>query len=145
MSDTERERLLAQFARKTEETKEEVAATDGEQYEAFKPLNRRQVSLHIRPVGEPLLAAKYGYLLYVVTAPSGRRLDVAFSFALVTIKGRNLREIGNAIADEHCAFVQQFDPKQWPKPKDDSAPLIEAIAYMMTTPQDVTGEKEETT
>ena len=137
------EELLAQFEQRSSAAKASLAVpVESEDYEAFKPVDRRQLSLHIRPVAEPFLWAKYGYLLYVVAAPSGRRLDVAFSFALVTITGRNLQEIADAIANERCAFVQQFNPKQWAKPKDDSAPFVETIAYLMTKPQDVTENKE---
>ena len=135
------EELLAQFERKESE-KATLASTDAEQYEAFRVVDRRQLSLHLRPIGEPYLRAQYKYLLYVVEAPSGTRLEVVFSFGIVTVKGRHLREIADAINNERCAYVQQFDAKQWPKPKDGSAPFVESLSYHMTMPQDVTGDKE---
>jgi hypothetical protein len=135
MSDTDKERALSQFQQKSAESKSAVVG-EGEQYEAFKVVDRRQLSLHVRPVGEPLLILKYSYMLYAIAAPSGRRLDLTFSFMLVTIKGRNLHALADAIGDERCAYLQQFDPATWPALKDESAPLIESIHYVMNLPME---------
>ena len=136
IGEEEEDELLAQFERTSAEA---TAATDGEQYEAFSVKDRRQLSLYVRPVGEPYQWVTYRYLLQMLAAPAGNRLDLVFSFQLITITGRNLLEIGDAISKERCEFLQQFDAKKWPLPKDASAPFIESIKYKMSTPSDMEG------
>lgn len=131
--------LTAQFERQSAQEKADIVAGDGEQYEAFNVVDRVQISLYLRPVGEPYQWVTYTYLLQTLAAPAGDRIDLVFSFQLVTITGRNLLQVGSAIAKRRCEFVQQFDPKKWPLPKDESAPFIASIKYKMSTPSDLAG------
>jgi hypothetical protein len=132
--------LLAQFERKSEQEKAAVTSADAEEYEAFSVKDRMQNSLYVRAVGEPYQWVTYRYLLQTLAAPSGSRLDLVFSFQLVTITGRNLLPIADAIAKGRCEFVQQFDAKHWPKPKDDSAPFVSSIKYKMSAPVNMAEE-----
>ncbi len=129
--------LLAQFEKKSEAGKAEVLAGDGEEYEAFDVKDRRLLNLYVRPIADPYQWVSYRYLLHSVAAPDGTRLDLVFSFLLITITGRNLLVIGDAIAKERCGFLQQFDVEKWPRPKDTSAPFIETIKYRMNMPTDL--------
>lgn len=133
--------LLAQFERKSESEKSALHAGDGEAYEAFAVRDRRQLSLYIRPASDPYQWVTYRYLLHMVASPSGNRLDLVFSFMLVTLTGRNLLDIGDAISKERCAFIQQYDSGKWPLVKDGSAPFIESIIYRMNAPADAVKEK----
>ncbi len=128
--------LLAQFERRSAAATAEISTPEGEEYEAFHVFDRKQLALHINVVGEPIPSGNYSYWLYSIISPSGRRLDVAFTFMTVTLKGRNLFPVRDAIANARTPFVQQYDPKRWPKPKDASAPFIEAISYEMSKAQE---------
>lgn len=98
-----------------------------EQYEAFKAVNRRQIRVHIRPVGQPGERMTYGYLHRIVD-DEGRQeqLALVFMFAVVILRGRNLYAIADALDEERCQFVQQYDPTRWPMPPQDK-PLVESI------------------
>ena len=98
-----------------------------EPYEAFKAVNRRQLRLHIRPVGSPGERMTYGYLHRIVD-DEGRNEQLAFVFlfAVVIVRGRNLYPVADAVAEERAEWVQQYDPARWPMPAEDK-PLIESI------------------
>lgn len=128
MSD-ERERLLAQFQRKNEETAKPPQDDDGV-YHAYKAVDRKQRRLLIRPVSTAWEWATYQYLLRVVVDPTGRRLALIFSFMAITLKGRNLVQIAEAVADERCDFIQQFDGKRWQEPADQQAAFVESIEFI---------------
>ena len=137
MEDAEaKKQLLSQFQRKTLERKEAIegGADVPEAYEAFKPVDQRQIHLHVRPVSGPGLWIRYGSWLHIVDEPSGRRLDVYFASVVVTITGRHLGEVAYSIASERCAFIQAFNPKRWAEPKDKSAVFIDKIDYLLSQP-----------
>ena len=101
--------------------------TGPEPYEAFKAVNRRQLRVHIRPVGSPGERMTYGYLHRIVD-DEGRdeQLALVFSFAVVILRGRGLYAVAEALDEERCQWVQQFDPARWPMPAA-GKPLIESI------------------
>ena len=77
----------------------------------------------------------YSYLLRIVAdGASGTRLTLVFTFMAVTITGRNLFEVGDAIANERCDFIEEFDAKRWAKPTDPKAPFIESIEFLVESP-----------
>jgi len=61
---------------------------------------------------------------------------------VVVMLGRNLYAIGDAISDERCDFIQEFDSAKWPKPTDEAAaPFIESITiHLEKSPNEVLAE-----
>lgn len=124
---------LARY-RKTETAAERpqastASADDYEHYLAFKAVDRAQRRLLIKPVGAAQEFLPFHYLLRVVLDPKQARLALIFSFMAVTLTGRNLGPIAEAVASEHCEFIEQFDSKQWKRPAPD-APIIETIEFV---------------
>jgi hypothetical protein len=122
------EDILAKFRRPGSPPPEpEPEKTGPEPYEAFKAVNRRQLRLHIRPVGSPGERMTYGYLHRIVD-DEGRdeQLALVFSFAVVILRGRDLYPVADAIAEERAEWVQQWDAARWPMPPEDK-PFIESI------------------
>ena len=97
-------------------------------YDAFKAVDRRQVSLFLRPARNAYHWVKYATLLRIESSvPAGTSLLLLFTSLAVSIEGRNLNDVAAAIAKERCIFIEQFDPAQHIKPDDPLAPLIEHI------------------
>jgi hypothetical protein len=119
---------LAQFRREKSPTGESSAPIGSDEYVAFKAVDRRQVRLAIRPTNHAWERVPYGYLLRVVEdGIYGTELCLVYTFAVFVILGRNLSGIADAIADERCEFVQEFDPSRWEMPTDENAPFVESI------------------
>jgi hypothetical protein len=121
------EDILAEF-RRPGDPPPPPKETGPEPYEAFKAVNRRQIRVHIRPVGSPGERMTYGYLHRIVDDEGqDEQLALVFSFAVVILRGRNLYAVAEALDEERCQWVQQWDPERWPMPPQDK-PLIESIA-----------------
>lgn len=80
----------------------------------------------------------YGYLLRVVEdGIYGTELCLVYTFAVFVILGRNLTGIADAIAEERCEFVQEYDADRWSMPTDQSAPFVESIeVHVQRLPQE---------
>ena len=76
----------------------------------------------------------YGYLQHISEDGFwGTQIALVYSFAVVIIKGHNLKDIVDAIDSEHCECLQQFDERRWPRPEDPKAPIIDSIAFHVET------------
>jgi hypothetical protein len=75
------------------------------------------------------VAIPYHLLGAVFTKRSHDGLFFSGAGLAVTIRGRNLRPIADAIRLYTCDFIQEFTPDafQQPQPADPAAPFIEAI------------------
>ena len=119
---------LAQFRKDKSPGGETVAPFGGDEYLAFKAVDRRQVRLALRPTSHAWERVPYGYLLRVVEdGIYGTELCLVYTFAVFVILGRNLSAIADAIADERCEFVQEYDPSRWAMPTDSNAPFVDSI------------------
>ena len=119
---------LAQFRREKSSSGETSAPYGSDEYQAFKAVDRRQFRLAIRPTNHAWERVPYGYLLRVVEdGVYGTELCLVYTFAVFVILGRNLTGIADAIADERCEFVQEYDESRWPMPTDPNAPFVESI------------------
>jgi hypothetical protein len=70
----------------------------------------------------------YNYLLNVTY--DRRRYGAIFltvSGLTVTIKGRALRPIVDALKLHTCEFIQAFDPEEFDEPTDPAAPYVQSI------------------
>lgn len=56
-----------------------------------------------------------------------------FSFLQVKVRGRNLREVINAIKMRNCEFIQDFHAGEYEQPKPDE-PIIESITVEWRDP-----------
>ena len=131
----EQERLLAQFQKKTTERPSVTAADyDDGLYHAFKAVDRKQRRLLVRPVGAASEWVTYQYLLRIVLDPKATKLALIFSFMVITITGRNLFQLAEAVADERCDRIEVFDPKKWLKPTDAQAAFVEAVEFVTDRP-----------
>ena len=129
---------LAQFRKDRSSTGEPGAPIGSDEYQAFKAVDRRQMRLAVRPTSHAWERVPYGYLLRVVEdGIYGTELCLVYTFAVFVILGKNLTAIADAIADERCEFVQEFDPDRWPMPTDQNAPFVESIeVHVQRMPQD---------
>ena len=120
--------LHAQFIRKdTDEPDAPASGVAG--YEAFRVVDRRQLSLHIRPAqGECCHWVNYSTLLRMEGGnPAGSSLLLFFTCLAVSIEGRNLNGVADAIAKQRCAFVEAFDLARHTSLNDPFAPFIAHI------------------
>jgi hypothetical protein len=116
--------------------------TGPEAYEAFKAVNRRQLRVHIRPVGRAGERMTYGYL-HRIADDGGlyEQIALIFSFAVVILRGRNLYPVAEAVMEERCEWVQQYDAARWPMPAADK-PLVESIDIHVAREQMASGHDE---
>src|SRR5579871_3810360 len=98
-----------------------------EEYAAFKAKDRRKIRLQLRPAGASWEWLPYGYMLRLIAGQDGRGLTLCYSFLTVFVTGRNLFDVADAIAEEHCDFIEAYDATRWPKPNDASTAFIERI------------------
>lgn len=129
---------LAQFRRQKGATSEAESPSSGEEYQAFKAVDRRQIRLAIRPTNHAWERVPYGYLLRIVEdGIYGTELCLVYSFAVFVILGRNLTPIADAISSEHCEFVQEFDESRWAEPTNPDAPFVASIeVHLQRLPQE---------
>lgn len=126
--------LLAQFERKRPEARVSQAPEPAPgEYLAFKAVDRPQHRLRVRLVRQPWERLTYAYLLRMVEDEAGTDLALIFSFAVVIIRGRNLRLLADAIDGELCEWMQEFDAAKWNKPTDAGAAFIESIEIHVET------------
>jgi hypothetical protein len=128
------EQVLAQFQKRLGRQQEATVDYDEDLYHAFKAVDRSQRRLLLKPVGTPWEWLPYQYLLRIVLDPKATRIALVFSFMAVTITGRNLTQMAGALAEERCEFIQEFDPKHWPKPTDPEAAYVESIEFITERP-----------
>jgi hypothetical protein len=96
-------------------------------YLAFKPAERRQIRVQIRPRLQQWEWLPYFTLQRIVTdADYGTSLALIWSYAVVIIRGRNLQLIDAALATERCEELREFDPDRFSQP-DATAAFIDSI------------------
>ena len=101
-----------------------------DEYLAFHAVDRDQKRLSARAVGLAWVHASYSFLQYLTEdAGRGRMFYIIYGFMVIEVRGRNLSPLVDAIRRDACAFIQQFDPARWRKPKDTSLPFIDSITF----------------
>lgn len=109
---------------------EPLPLSNDDEYLAFHAVDRDQKRLSARAVGLAWVHASYSFLQYVTEdAGRGRMFYIIYGFMVIEVRGRNLSPVVDAIRRDACAFIQQFDPARWPKPKDKSLPIIDSITF----------------
>ena len=96
-------------------------------YEAFAAKDK-VVRLDIRCASGLAHAVAYNYLLNVsYNRHTYAEIFLTVSGLTVTIKGRALRPVVDALKYQTCEFVQEFDPGEFLTPSDANAPYIESL------------------
>jgi hypothetical protein len=141
---------LAQYRKKPIGTVAEPPPPKGpEEYMAFDAKDKVD-RLSIRKADRQARTPSYGYLLDIAHDEPGTSFMLYYSFMLmVLVVGRNLKPVIMAIQMGTAEFIQEYDPARWPKPKDDKAPVIESIEFIVEqggpsgTPQKKSGDEKE--
>lgn len=134
--------VFDQFEKKPHLVKNDVLeGDDGDDYgdtrahRAYKSVDRPRVRLKIRPVSFAWERLPNRLLLRLMeNKNNGTDIVLVYSFLGVTIKGRNLQPVAEAIENERCLFTQEFDPARHDKVTDKSAPYIEKITIHAPPP-----------
>jgi hypothetical protein len=145
MQDDDPDDPLAEFRRPGDKRGEKPRAQPPplglKPYVAFDAKDKLQ-SLDIRQVLGPTHSPTYAYLLNVVFDHEYfTGFMLFFSFMVVKARGKNLREVINAIKMRKCEYIQDFHPGEYqpPKPGD---PVIESIVVEWRDPM-MTGQEGE--
>lgn len=117
-------------------------------YLAFEAKDK-VLSLDIRQVLAPSHSPTYAYLLNIEFDHeyfTGFRLY--FSFMVVSVRGKNLRDLLTAIKLRNCEYIQDFHPGEHQPPKP-GEPVIESIAVewrdpMLNARDGEAGKREDT-
>lgn len=110
------------------------ARNTGQVYQALRVAEGRQQRLKLRPRRRAWERINYGYLQRIVEdGRFGTQLGLVFSFAVIIIKGRNLQAVADAIDQERCESLTQFDPERWARLSDPAAPYIEGMEFHVQT------------
>jgi hypothetical protein len=120
--------LLAQF-RRTGATSVDGAKPPSvpQEYVAFAAKDRSQY-LDIRLARPPYHSPRNHLLVNVAyDGPFGTNFLVTYTTMNVLVRGSNLQEVVFAIQNQMAAYIQEFDPDKWPRPKNEKAPFIESI------------------
>lgn len=121
--DTEKFRRIAQGA------SIENPAGDVGVYAAFAVAEGRPPErMEIRRLVGDSHAPAYRYLMNIsYDRDFSTEIVLYYSFMEVQIRGRNLAPVVKALLASRCAFLQDYDAREYPQPVKDNAPVIEQI------------------
>jgi hypothetical protein len=97
-----------------------------ENYVAFDTKDK-VFRLRIRGTDDSVYAPGYNILLNLMYDKQGTHFILTYSVLVVLVRGKNLQRVIFAIENGMADFIQEFDFKRWPEPKDATAPFIESI------------------
>lgn len=124
---------LAQYRKKPSGVVAEPTPPKGpDEYLAFDAKDKVD-RLLIRSANAQARSPGYGYLLDIAhDGPYGTNFVLYYSFMMtVLVSGRNLQPVVMALQMGTAEFIQEFDSDKWPKPKDEKAPFIESIEFVV--------------
>jgi hypothetical protein len=103
-------------------------------YEAYDKKGRPCPYTEIRCTAQPSQSPQSRFFLAAVfSADFDEAFTLLYSFMAVEVRGRNLREVRQAIQNSRCEFIQEYHEQEFlPPGKDD--PVIESIRF-------ITGDK----
>jgi hypothetical protein len=106
----------------------ENPAGDPKQYAAYENVKGRpQTRLRIRRLTDVSMAPDYRLLSNVVFNDFGNEFTLWYPFMQVTVKGRNLQEVAEAIMNGTCPVIRDYDQREYPMPLKEGEPVIERI------------------
>lgn len=123
---------LAQYRKKPIGAVAEPPPPKGPQEYAAFDVKDKVDRLSIRKADGQARIPSYGYLLDIAHDEPGTSVMLYYSYMLmVLVVGRNLKPVIMAIQMGTAEFIQEYDPARWPKPKDEKAPFIESIEFIV--------------
>lgn len=57
------------------------------------------------------------------------QINLMLTDAIISIEGRNLRDLRKRLSRRRVTFIQAFNPRVWPKPADEE-PIIERVSIL---------------
>jgi hypothetical protein len=114
-----------------------AAASSGKRpYEAYDKKGRPCPYTEILCIAQPSQSPQSRFFLAAVfSADFDEAFTLLYSFMAVEVRGRNLREVRQAIQQSRCEFIQEYHENEFLPPGKD-APVIESIRF-------ITGDKLE--
>jgi hypothetical protein len=95
-----------------------------------RKLTPQQFMIHFIPT-----AGRYSYYLQsedislITLDKAGGELIIEMLPMTVTVTGRNLAPIAEAIDDDLCGSIEAFNPHLWDMPEDPLAPFVSSIEF----------------
>ena len=118
------------------DNKASKTGTGKKPYEAFNSTGKPSPYTEIRCVLQPSQSPQARFFLAaVLSADFDDAFTLLYSFMAVEVKGKNLKEVRQAIQKGRCEFIQEYNENEFMKPGKD-APVIESIRF-------ITGEKHD--
>ena len=139
-----KEDILAPYRKTPLPPASPVAAPQGKtEYVAFAAKDKVPC-LRIRLAN--YLTHAIGYNILLVRSyddDKGQTILLLFSVMRVSIEGRNLQELVNALNRGTADYVMEFDPDRWAMPTDTNAAFIESIKVEITEANSLSAEPED--
>lgn len=111
-----------------------AAGTAKKQYEAFDRAGKLSPYTEIRCVMQPSQSPQSRFFMAAVfSSDYDDAFTLIYSFMAVEVKGRNLKEVRQAIQNGRCEFIQEYHENEFLPPRK-GEPVIESIRF-------ITGEK----
>jgi hypothetical protein len=106
------------------------ASTERRSYEAYDKRGKPYPYTEIRCITQPSQSLQSRFFLAAVfSSDDDDAFTLLYSFMAVEVRGRNLREVRQAIQQSRCEFIQEYHENEFPLPgKDD--PVIESIRFI---------------
>ena len=99
-------------------------------YEAFDSTGKPSLYTEIRCVLQPSQSPQSRFFMAAVfSADYDDAFTLLYSFMVVEVKGRNLKEVRRAIQTGRCEFIQKYNENEFLKPSKD-APVIESVCFI---------------
>ena len=104
--------------------------TGKKHYEAFDSTGKPSPYTEIRCVLQPSQSPQARFFLAAVfSADFDDAFTLLYSFMAVEVKGKNLREVRQAIQNGRCEFIQEYHENEF-LPPGKSEPVIESIRFI---------------
>src|SRR5580698_5764189 len=103
-----------------------AAQEETDEYSAFGAKDKPS-RLRIRCAAQPTISIRNDLLLTVTYDElEGTNFVLLYQVLLVMVRGRNLKELIQALENDNAHFIQEFNPHRWAKPADGKAAFIES-------------------
>lgn len=113
-------------------TSDDPKGVDGEYiYVPYEVASRSQERLHIIRLDDTMHFPSYRYLMDMVHTGRNNGIMLIYSFMLVKITGENLEDLLDHLSQSDCAFIQQYDAREWPQKPEKGKPIITGIEVVV--------------
>jgi hypothetical protein len=90
---------------------EDVKASERETYQGDQGKDRMGGWLELRPIKGPWALCSYAQMRKILfNGKKPTRIDLIFTYEMVTVKGRNLETLLTGLRSRALACIEQFDP-----------------------------------